>query len=190
MNIWAVLWTDSQLKTTWFWDLLGLMISKDVTFVHCHCPVHIVHMPEMHLGLRYELRLKYFPGHVPLWPTIQLFSKCDRWKRWKRRKRCKRWKGWKRWKKSVHKLLALSGLSQDWTGLPWDQLSDDNFLGTSAVFPLFACLFLICNYIFLLEIQIRFIIDITLYGTAVLGLTPATHRLTDGEDFSFTMKAC
>ena len=46
------------------------MISKDVTFVHCHCPVHIVHMPEMHIGLRYELRLKHFLGQVPLDPQF------------------------------------------------------------------------------------------------------------------------
>ena len=46
------------------------MISKDVTVAHCHCPVHIVHMPEMHFGLRYELRLKYFTGQAPLDPQF------------------------------------------------------------------------------------------------------------------------
>ena len=43
------------------------MISKDVTVV---LPVHIVHMPEMHIGhcvlRRYELRLKYFQDNVQL----------------------------------------------------------------------------------------------------------------------------
>ena len=50
-------------KRIWKSLVGGLMISKDVTVAHCVLPVHIVHMPPMHIGhigQLYELRLKYF----------------------------------------------------------------------------------------------------------------------------------
>ena len=83
-NILAALRTASELKQHGFEIFRGLMISKDVTVV---LPVHIVHMPEMHIGhcVRAQVwtEIEIFPGHVPLWPTIQLFPKCHRrWKRW------------------------------------------------------------------------------------------------------------
>ena len=75
-NILAALRTASELKQHGFEIFPGLMISKDVTVV---LPVHIVHMPEMHIGhcvaAQVWTEIEIFPGRVPLWPTIQLFPK-------------------------------------------------------------------------------------------------------------------
>ena len=49
IRFWKIL-KNWMSKRIWKSLVGGLMISKDVTVAHCVLPVHIVHMPPMHIG--------------------------------------------------------------------------------------------------------------------------------------------